>query len=107
MGIVMKISQQFNPSQEDAFMLLEKKFHQLELGRLDYPKGKRMQPLSAQEPLNTLIWQYEFKDLETAYSTLNFFKGDEGHEVLFREQVAFIKDVKIEFYKTLDFDEQD
>jgi hypothetical protein len=38
MGIVMKISQQFNPAQEDAFMLLEKKFHQLELARPDYPK---------------------------------------------------------------------
>lgn len=103
MGIVMKISQQFDPAQEDAFMQLEEKFHQLELARPDYPKGKRMQPLSANEPMNTLIWQYEFKDLETAYATLNFFKGDEGHEELFRQQVAFIKKARIEFFRTLDF----
>ena len=81
MGIIMRISQQFVPSEEDAFMQLEKKFHELELARPDYPKGKRMQPISAHEPMNTLIWQYEFKDMQTANDTLNFFKGDEGHEV--------------------------
>ncbi len=107
MGIIMRISQQFNPSEEVAFMQLEKKFHELELARPDYPKGKRMQPISAHEPMNTLIWQYEFKDMVTAYDTLNFFKGDEGHEELFRQQAGFIKEARIEFFKTLDFDQQD
>ena len=29
--------------------------------------------------------------------------ADKEHEILFREQVEFMKEVKIEFYKTLDF----
>jgi hypothetical protein len=62
-----------------------------------------MQPISANEPVNTLIWQYEFPDIEMAYETLDFFRGDEGHEVLFRKQVAYMKEIRIEFYKTLDF----
>ena len=103
MGIVMRIIQQFDPGNENEFMALEQKFDELEKKRPDYPKGKRMQPISANEPVNTLIWQYEFPDIETAYKTLNFFSGDEGHEMLFRQQVEFIKKVKIEFYKTLDF----
>jgi hypothetical protein len=101
MSIVMRIIQQFDPGHEHEFM--EQKFDELEKQRTDYPKGKRMQPISASEPVNTLIWQYEFPDIETAYKTLNFFSGDEGHEVLFRQQVEYIKQVKIEFYKTLDF----
>jgi len=103
MGIVMRILQQFEPNHEQEFMALEKKFDELEKQRPDYPKGKRMQPISANEPVNTLIWQYEFPDIEMAYKTLDFFSGDEGHEVLFRKQVAYMKEIRIEFYKTLDF----
>lgn len=103
MGVIMRIIQQFEPRFENEFMLLERQFHELEKRRPDYPKGKRMQPISAGEPVNTLIWQYEFSDMDTAYKTLNFFGGDEGHEDLFRKQVAFIKNVKIEFFKSLDF----
>jgi len=103
MGIVMRILQQFDPESEGEFMSLEKQFDALEKRRPDYPKGRRMQPVSGGEPANTLVWQYEFPDIETAYKTLNFFNGDEGHDELFRQQVKFMRQVKIEFYKTLDF----
>ena len=99
----MRIIQQFDPSHEHEFMTLEKKFDELEKRRQDFPKGKRMQPVSANEPVNTLIWQYEFPDIETAYKALDFFNGDEEHEVLFRQQVIFMKKVRIEFYKSLDY----
>jgi hypothetical protein len=84
-------------------MDLEKKFSELELDRPDYPKGKRMQPISAGEPCNTLIWQCEFPDIESAYKVLDFFSGDESHEALFKQQLPYFKDVKIEFYKNLEF----
>jgi mannosyltransferase OCH1-like enzyme len=103
MGIIMRIIQQFDPGHEHEFMTLEKKFDELEKKRADFPKGKRMQPISADEPINTLIWQYEFPDIETAYKALDFFNGDEEHEVLFRQQVIFMTKVRIEFYKSLDF----
>ncbi len=103
MGIVMRIIQQFDPSHENEFMVLEAKFSELEKKRADFPKGKRMQPISGNEPVNTLIWQCEFNDMETAYKTLNFFDGDDEHEILFRQQVIFMKNIRIEFFKTLDF----
>jgi hypothetical protein len=103
MGIVMRISQQFDPGQEQQFMDLEKKFDELEKSRPDFPKGKRMQPVAASEPNNTLIWQYEFQDIQSAYKTLDFFNGDEVHEMLFRKQVVFMKQVRVEFFKVLDF----
>jgi hypothetical protein len=103
MGIVVRIIQQFDPGHENEFMELEKKFDELEKKRQDFPKGKRMQPISASEPVNTLIWQHEFPDFTAAYQALDFFSGDEGHEKLFRQQVIYMKQVKIEFYKTLDF----
>jgi len=103
MGIVMRIMQQFDPAREDDFMALEKKFAALEKGATDFPKGKRMQPLSAAEPNNTLIWQCEFPNMVEAHKALDFFSGDERHETLFRQQVIFMKQVRIEFYKTLDF----
>jgi hypothetical protein len=104
MGIILRIIQQFDPGYEKEFMTLEKKFDQLEKNQPAFPKVKRMQPVSASEPVNTLIWQCEFPDIETAYKTLDFFKGNENHEILFRQQVPFIKQIKIEFYKSLDFE---
>jgi len=47
MAIVMRIIQQFDPGSENEFMNLEKKFDELEKKRPDFPKGKRMQPISA------------------------------------------------------------
>ena len=99
----MRIIQQFDPAYEREFMALEQQFDALEKRRPDYPKGKRMQPISGGEPAHTLIWQYEFTDMEAAYKALGFFQGDDGHESLFRQQVAYIRQVKIEFYRSLDF----
>jgi hypothetical protein len=103
MGIIMRIIQQFDPGHEQEFMDLEKKFDELEKSRPDFPKGKRMQPVAAREPNNTLIWQHEFPDIQSAHKTLDFFNGDEKHEILFRKQVPFMKQVRVEFYKVLDF----
>ncbi len=97
----MRIMQQFDPTKENEFMELEKKFAGLEKERPDYPKGKRMQPISAAEPCNTLIWQCEFPDIESAYKALDFFHDDEAHDILFKKQAPFFKQVKIEFYKNL------
>ncbi len=55
------------------------------------------------QPCNTLIWQCEFPDIDSAYKTLDFFNGDEAHEALLRKQESLFKQVKIEFYKNLEF----
>jgi hypothetical protein len=102
MSITMRIMQQFDATHENEFMELEKKFAELERERPDYPIGKRMQPISASEPCNTLIWQYEFPDIESAYKVLDFFSDDNAHEALFKQQLPYFKQVKIEFYKNLD-----
>jgi hypothetical protein len=103
MGIVMRIIQQYDPAHEDEFMALEKKFALLEKERPNFPKGLRLQPVSAGEPNNTLIWQCEFPDMNAARQALDSFSRDEKHEELFRHQVKYIKQVNIHFYKTLDF----
>jgi hypothetical protein len=102
MSITMRIVQRFDPRYEKEFMELERQFAQLEAARPDYPKGKRMQPISASEPCNTLIWQAEFPDLESAYKTLDFFQGDSAHEALFEKQLPYFRDVKVEFYRNLE-----
>ena len=103
MSVTMRIMQQFDPAHERQFMELEKKFAALEAARPDYPKGRRMKPIAAGQPCNTLIWQCEFPDLNTAKQALSFFEGDSDHESLFVQQVPFFKQVKIEFYENLDY----
>jgi hypothetical protein len=103
MSVTMRIMQQFDPVHEAEFMELEKKFAELERRRSDFPRGKRLQPVSASEPCNTLIWQCEFPDIQAAYKTLAFFNGDHDHEVLLEKQIPYFKQVKIEFYNNLDF----
>ncbi|MGC4233277.1 MAG: hypothetical protein QM594_09900 [Niabella sp.] len=102
MSIIMRIIQQFDPACEEKFMVLERQFDQLEKKEPDLPKGKRMQPFAAEEPVNTLIWQCEFPDMETACEALDRFKENETHELLFAQQAPYIRQVKIEFYKSLD-----
>lgn len=103
MAIVMRIIQQYDPAHEDEFMALEKQFADLEKEREGLPKGARLQPVSAAEPNNTLIWQCEFPDMQSACRALELFSGDTRHEELFRQQVKYIKQVNIYFYKKLDY----
>jgi len=103
MSVTMRIMQQFDVRHETDFMELERKFAELERRRPDYPKGRRLQPISAVAPCNTLIWECEFPDLETARAALDFFHGDDEHEALFAKQVEFFEQVRIEFYQNLDF----
>jgi hypothetical protein len=103
MSILMRILQRFDAANEQAFLDLERKFAELERKRPDYPKGTRLQPIAGGEPCNTLVWQCEFPDIASAYKVLDFFHGDAAHEKLLAEQIPYFRDVKIEFYKKLDY----
>ena len=97
----MRIIQQYDIQHEKEFMKLEAQFAALEGARPDYPKGKRMKPLSAAEPCNTLIWQCDFPHIATARQALDFFEGDDTHEELFQEQAPFFRNVRVEFFESL------
>ena len=101
MSIVMRIVQEFDAAHEREFVELEKQFAELEASRPDYPKGRRSQPISGGEPCNTLIWECEFADLNSAHAALDFFSGDERHEELFAQQSPSIRRVRVEFYRRL------
>jgi hypothetical protein len=102
MSVTMRIIQRFDARHEREFMELEREFAKLEAERPDYPKGKRMQPISGREACNTLIWEGEFADLEAARKALAFFEGDAAHEALFVKQLPYFKDVRVEFYSNLE-----
>jgi hypothetical protein len=104
MKVYMRMLWQFDITQEERFMELEKKFAELESRREDYPKGgKRLQPISGMLPCNTITWEKEFSSLEEAYAMVEFFRGDEEHEKLGELQRPLFKDFRIEFYKVLEF----
>ena len=63
----------------------------------------RFPGISAGEPVNTLIWECDFPNLEAAQRALDLFSGDGAHEELFRDQAPFINNVRIEFYRRLLF----
>jgi hypothetical protein len=101
--ITLRILQRFSVQDEADFLALEKQFADLEINRPDLPKGKRSKPISAAEPVNTLIWEADFPDLAAAQAALDLFAADPEHEILFRQQCPFIEQVKIEFYQKLIF----
>ena len=100
--MTMRIVQRFDACHEREFMALEKEFAKLEAERPDYPKGKRLQPISGREPCNTLIWEAEFPDVEAARKALEFFEGDAAHEALLAKQRPYFRDVRVEFYSNLE-----
>lgn len=99
----MRIIQQFDVRHEEEFMRLEQQFAQLERTRADFPKGRRLQPIAAAEACHTLIWEGEFSSLDAAHQALDFFAGDADHERLLVQQRPFFQNVKIEFFKNLEF----
>jgi hypothetical protein len=103
MNVTMRIIQQFDVRYEAEFMALERRFAQLERDRPDYPRGRCLQPISAGEPCHTLIWECEFPDLEAARSALDFFQGDAAHEELLAEQKPYFRQVRVEFFRNLEF----
>ena len=103
MSIVMRIVQQFDAANEEQFLALERQFAALEASRRDYPKGRRLKPLAAALPCNTLIWECEFSDLNAAQAALSFFAGDGAHEKLLVQQKPFFRQVNVEFYERLDY----
>jgi len=103
MSVTMRILQEYDVRKEREFLALERQFAELERKRPDYPKGRRMKPLAAPQACNTLVWQCEFPTLEEARATLSFFEGDPAHEELFRKQVEYFKNVRVEFYENLDY----
>lgn len=98
----MRIIQQFDAANEDLFMELEAKFAELERTRPDFPRGKRLQPISSSDPCNTLIWECTFADLNEAQAAFDFFSGDEAHEELAKAQRSLFRQVRREFYQVLD-----
>ena len=103
MSVTMRIIQEYDITREDEFLALEAKFAELEAARDDYPKGKRLKPISASHPWNCLIWEGEFDDLDSARAAMDFFSGDDAHEKLFAKQQPMFRGVKIEFYENLQF----
>ena len=101
MSVTMRILQRFDVRHEKEFLELERQFAELEQRRPDYPKGRRMQPISGMLPCNTLVWECEFPDLDSARAALAFFEGDAEHEELFRKQSRFFEEVRVEFYNNL------
>ena len=104
MGVTLRIIQQYSVKDEKEFWSLEKQFVELEKRRPEYARGKRLQPISAGEPNNTLIWQGEFPDLMAARQFLELCGEDEEHEVLFVKQAPYINSVRVEFYENIEFD---
>ncbi len=102
MSIVMRIVQRYDIRQEKKWMDLERKFAALEARRKDFPKGRRLKPISGPYPCNTLIWESEFPSLDAAKEALDFFAGDQAHEALLKQSLPLFEQVTIEFYEKLE-----
>jgi hypothetical protein len=96
----MRIVQRYRITAEKEFWELEARFAELERRRPDFPKGRRMKPISGGEPVNTLIWECEFPTMEAAHKTLAFFDGDPEHEALFKLQGPLFEEMRVEFFES-------
>ena len=97
----LRLIQQYQVSKEKEFWDLEMKFAELEKRRPDFPKGRRLKPVSGMLPSNTLIWECDFPTLDEAKACLSFFEGDAEHDVLFQKQSPLMQDVRVEFYEVI------
>lgn len=95
--IRVRVSQVFDPSKEDHFMVLEERFADMERRRPELPKGKRFRPISGMLPVHTLIWEADFSTLAEAHLAVSGLALDEEHERYASEQRPMMTSVHIEF----------
>ena len=102
MAVIMRFVQRFQASKKQEFMELEKQFAALEHQGI-LPRGERMAPIAAREPVNTLIWEGRFATLHDAEDALKTLEATPQHTELFNQQVPYFQDAWVEFYEVLDF----
>ncbi len=101
MSYKLRFVQRFEQKNTEAFMELERKFHEYEQKYPEFPKGKRYTSYIGRDPQNTLIWEAEFDTLEELIEAKLFLENDDRHEDLFQKQVQFFEESYVEIYKSI------
>ncbi len=101
MAYKLRFVQRFQQKNTEAFMELERKFHEYEQKYPEFPKGRRYTPHMGREPENTLIWEAEFDTLEELIKAKQFLENDDRHEDLYRKQVQYFVESYVEIYKSI------
>jgi hypothetical protein len=102
MHYVLRFVQHFNLADERIFMALERQFAELERQHAQFPKGRRLQPISGREPRHTLVWECEMPSLAAVNEALATFSATMDHERPFQQQAPTMLDSSTEIYEVLD-----
>ena len=102
MAIILRLIQQYQPSNKQEFHRLEKEFAQLEHRGL-LPRGERLAPISGREPGNTIVWQCRFDSLAAAEQALKKIEDCDEHTELAKKQHPMFKSSWVEFYEVLEY----
>jgi hypothetical protein len=103
MRYVLRFVQHYQPDQRAAYMNVEAKFAAMERRRPDFPQGRRLQPYAGREPSNTLVWECEFPSVAEVQAALAKISTDDEHEILFCEQIQYIREHYTEISEILEF----
>ncbi len=101
MHYVLRFVQHFNLANERTFMDFERQFAELERSHAGFPKGRRLQPLSAREPRHTLVWECEMPSLAAVNEALATLSASADHDRLFQQQAPTMLDSYTEIYEVL------
>lgn len=99
----LRFVQKFRPQDRVEFMKWESMFAAMEQRRDDLPKGRRSQPVTGQLPTNCLIWECDFPTLADVQQAILALSTDGEHELLYRNQVAYMTEAYTEINQILDF----
>lgn len=83
-------------------MAWERQFAELEREHPEFPKGRRLQPLSGREPRHTLIWEAELPSLAAVSETLATLSGSAEHDRLLQQAAPTMIDSYTEIYEVLE-----
>lgn len=102
MRYVLRFVQHFNLADERTFMAFELQFAELERTHAEFPKGRRLQPLSGREPRHTLIWECELPSLAAVNEALATLSASADHDRLFQQAAHTMLDSYTEIYEVLE-----
>jgi len=101
MSFKLRFVQKISQKDMDMFLEIEKKFVEFERKTPSVPCGKRYLPLSGKEPLNSLIWECEFKSMGELLEGMNAIFDNSEHEELLLQQKQYMEDNYVEIYEEL------
>jgi meiotically up-regulated gene 157 (Mug157) protein len=103
-AVLARLVQEYQIDQRDRFYEVEAKFDDALRAKPYFREGRRVEPIAAPHPANTMIWEATFESLAEAEAAFAAIDIDPDHIRLLAEQLPSFTRRWVEYYNVIEPD---